>query len=897
MLLAPGSRITSLSTPSDALTDDTLTAVALSPTGLHAVYARRSSRVALYDVHARCSKPLSVQKVLGVVSHIVFDASGAYFALATADGNVHVFSREKAALTHMYNAATPGSMLTTVAFHSVPDEAALLLAAEDGSIRRCDLSRPRSPPVVVSRKHVAAVCAFAFADEGSAVVTASADTLLCFAKWGDMASGKLVATEEELVALVRPGEEDCSVVLSIGQRGIIRRWDARTGREDVDSALELPFVSPTQEEIAKKCSDSEEEEDPYVPVQPVSMTMCGPEELVVSMSDHTLVFVPVSKDGELRGVRKVVAGNLEEIYDVRVLSNRVIAGKSSQQKRDVAIASNSSILWIMRMSGQLDDNGGQPVDVEDGSQPADDLETKTWSCHAGLSGHTGILMSMDALTNPKGITKGSFADSFLATSSRDQTARVWRRSKASGKWYCMALAEGHTGIVGAVSISSSTAAGQFYIVTGATDRTLKKWSLDGAYKKGESLERLQIESDPEREGTAKSDALQTSDENENVVQLSATWTTLAHEKDINTVAISPEGSVIATGSQDRTVKLWNASKGTILHTCSGHRRGVWNVTFSSVDRIVASSSADSTIRVWNVSSGACLRSFEGHLSGVLRSIFISSGTQIASSGADGLLKVWGTRSGECAATIDAHENRAWGLDKIEDGKFLFSAGADGLGRMWRDATEEQKLAEVEKKEEEALMAQEVQNAARDGRWVHAARGALRLGMRQKMRSIVMSLISSVDATQDALKKMIIGLKEKPKEGEDEKEAWALITKLFLFCRDWNASGGAKNAAIAAHVLKALFSAWTPDILCDSLNVDRRALVEALNAHCSRHLERVSQFSGQLAVLEHTLQQMRGLGEMKDNPEEAVKQKRKRQGEEGKKPKRKRKRREDFPSEY
>lgn len=463
----------------------------------------------------------------------------------------------------------------------------------------------------------------------------------------------------------------------------------------------------------------------------------------------------------------------------------------------------------------------------------------------GLQGHRGIILSIDAITNTNAIDKGDAADSYLATSSRDKTARVWRRNRTSGKWACMAIAEGHTDAVGAVALSPKTAAGQFFIVTGAADRTIKLWNLDAARKK--------VNKRAASGGEAHS------------VSLSAAWTLLAHEKDVNAIAISPDAQCIATGSQDRSLKIWSV-KGSLQTTCVGHRRGIWSVSFSTVDRVVASCSGDATIRIWSVQNGTCLRTFQGHMSGVLKALFISNGTQIASSGADGLIKVWSTKSGECHTTIEAHEDRVWALDVLEDGDCLISGGADGRAFTWKDTTAERALEAVKEREREAAIGQVVSDATRARNWNVAVRGALEIRMPNKLRSIFADMILS---TQDVDRELVDLMKSLVETG------WESIEQLFLACRDWNATGGSRNAAIASRVLQALFTAFGPDRLCDELNRDVRALVEALIAHCQRHHDRVSALGGRVALLEHTLDSMRALGTIEVAVEDARTKRKKR----------------------
>lgn len=81
-------------------------------------------------------------------------------------------------------------------------------------------------------------------------------------------------------------------------------------------------------------------------------------------------------------------------------------------------------------------------------------------------------------------------------------------------------------------------------------------------------------------------------------------------QDINSVAVSPNDKLLATGSQDRTAKLWSLAGGAdlgLLGVFRGHRRGVWTVCFSPVDQVLATSSADGTSKLWSLQDFSCLK--------------------------------------------------------------------------------------------------------------------------------------------------------------------------------------------------------------------------------------------------------------------------------------------------
>lgn len=73
------------------------------------------------------------------------------------------------------------------------------------------------------------------------------------------------------------------------------------------------------------------------------------------------------------------------------------------------------------------------------------------------------------------------------------------------------------------------------------------------------------------------------------------------------MAIAPNDKLLATGSQDRTAKLWALPQCQLLGIFSGHRRGLWCVQFSPMDQVLATASADGTIKLWALQDFSCLK--------------------------------------------------------------------------------------------------------------------------------------------------------------------------------------------------------------------------------------------------------------------------------------------------
>ena len=87
----------------------------------------------------------------------------------------------------------------------------------------------------------------------------------------------------------------------------------------------------------------------------------------------------------------------------------------------------------------------------------------------------------------------------------------------------------------------------------------------------------------------------------------------AHRGDaFNSVTWSPDSRMIATGSDDSNIRLWDIESGELVRTLEGHQGSVWSVAWSGDGQWLASGADDRTVRLWEASSGRLVRTLEGH---------------------------------------------------------------------------------------------------------------------------------------------------------------------------------------------------------------------------------------------------------------------------------------------
>jgi uncharacterized protein YjiK len=171
---------------------------------------------------------------------------------------------------------------------------------------------------------------------------------------------------------------------------------------------------------------------------------------------------------------------------------------------------------------------------------------------------------------------------------------------------------------------------------------------------------------------------------EKTLQLQQTLT--GHSDSVNSVAYSPDGQTLASGSVDSTIKLWNVKTGNLLQTLEGHSYSVNSVAYSPDGQTLASGSVDSTIKLWNVKTGNLLQTLEGHSSWVNSVTYSPDGQTLASGSEDNTIKLWNVKTGKLLQTLEGHSKSVYSVAYSPDGQTLASGSEDNTIKLWNVKT-------------------------------------------------------------------------------------------------------------------------------------------------------------------------------------------------------------------
>lgn len=165
-----------------------------------------------------------------------------------------------------------------------------------------------------------------------------------------------------------------------------------------------------------------------------------------------------------------------------------------------------------------------------------------------------------------------------------------------------------------------------------------------------------------------------------------------HDRPITALAVSPDGKMLVTGSEDNSIRIWEVSTGKVVRVMQGHNDHITSLAISSDAGTLISASKDHTIRVWTLDLNDTHRTLNGHKGYVWSAMYSPDGSLVASAGADQVIRIWNNETGTEIASLPGHDVAVTAICFNHDGTKLVSCGGDNLVKLW-DVKENKLLKE------------------------------------------------------------------------------------------------------------------------------------------------------------------------------------------------------------
>ncbi|TIC35312.1 WD40 repeat-like protein [Wallemia mellicola] len=161
---------------------------------------------------------------------------------------------------------------------------------------------------------------------------------------------------------------------------------------------------------------------------------------------------------------------------------------------------------------------------------------------------------------------------------------------------------------------------------------------------------------------------------------------------IRSVCFSPDAKYLATGAEDKQIRVWDIAKRKIKSLFTGHKQEIYSLDFSSDGKFIASGSGDKTARLWDVETNTCLHTFNiediimcdtGPIDSGVTSVAISpDGRMVAAGSLDTKVRVWDVKTGQQLERLTGHKDSVYSVAFAPDGQSLVSGSLDRTLKIW-----------------------------------------------------------------------------------------------------------------------------------------------------------------------------------------------------------------------
>ncbi|MBD2312407.1 protein kinase [Desertifilum sp. FACHB-1129] len=553
------------------------------------------------------------------VTALIFTPDGQTLISASVDDTVKLWNWQERSLVRSLTEHSGSVVSVSLAVSA--DGQQLAIGSDNHRIKLVNLTNSE----IISLQHSRGIHSVAFSPDGQYLVSGSSDNTVQL--W-DVTTQTLIAVwtghlrDVNAVAFHPSGE----LVASASSDKTLRLWSAKDGKlvrtlKGHRDWVRTVAFSPDGKLLASGSAD-----------KTIRLWDSQTGEVIETLEGHekdvnTLLFTP---DGE-----RLVSGSSDKT--IKIWQNQ-------QTPSQTRIQSNSGITMLPVLLGYSE------------------LElTHT------LYGHSDSVYVVAFHPNGQLVASGSW----------DGTIKLWK--VANGQQF--QTLKGHLNRVYTVAFHPE---GQL-MVSGSWDGTLRFWHV-GTGKLKRTL----------REWSGKVRSVAVSPDGEYLASSAGkqvklwdfsggteVFTLSGHLKDVNAIAWSPDGKMLATASADGTIKLWDMSSYQEFCTLQSHQKEVSAIAWGTDAEWLVSGSLDQTIKLWHIPTQQMRHTLVGHTGGVLSVAFCTDGQTLVSGSVDRTIKLWDIYTQQEQYTLKGHSSYVWSVALHPSCDYLASSGGEGTIKLWR----------------------------------------------------------------------------------------------------------------------------------------------------------------------------------------------------------------------